>query len=89
MKYRELTSEVLNEVIDEVKAYYKKNVVDTIISTQGVFGLIFEALQLMFYHGRYMFPTTYKYRRELTKWLKEYIQVGYRKSKNKGGQKPP
>jgi hypothetical protein len=73
MKYKELTSEILDEVIKELKDRKKSEYFRHLVDLQGHIGCIYQALEEMFYHGRFVYPTTYKYRRELAKYYKDYV----------------
>ena len=62
----------------------KKVYVDHLIDLQGHFGIVFESLEEMFYRGKYKYPNAYKYRKELSQWVKEYVNE---QSKNWKGVK--
>lgn len=73
MKYKELTPQIINECIKELRDLKKTDYVNKTEALTGKIGLIYCCLECMYYIGKYMFPTTYKYRRELTKYYLDYM----------------
>lgn len=73
MKYKELTRDIIDEVIQELRDRKKSEYFRHLVDLQGNIGCVYQALEEMYYHGRFVYPTTYKYRRELTKYIKDYI----------------
>lgn len=75
MKYKELTPQIINECIKELRDLKEADYVNKTESLAGSIGLIYCCLECMHYRGKYMFPTTYKYRRELTKYYLDYMHT--------------
>lgn len=73
-KLKELTSNIIWECVDELRIHKKKKCVDDLIDLQGLTGLIYQVLEEMHYHGKCMYPKTYEYRRELTKYYIDSIK---------------
>lgn len=51
----------------------KKSYVDHLIDLQGYFGIAYESLERMYYHGKLKYPNAYKYRKSLVQYVKNYI----------------
>lgn len=85
MKYKELTSEIINECISELRDLKKSDYVNKTEALTGRIGLIYCCLECMYYRGKYMFPITYKYRRELTKYYLDYIKNQAKRWRNNKG----
>ena len=65
----------LLEIVEkELRTHKKKWYVDSIIDTNGHFGIALEGLEQMSIHGRLMYPMTYEYRKELALYVKNYIR---------------
>ena len=73
MKYKELTTQIINECIKELRDLKKTDYVNKTEDLTGRMGLVYCCLENMHCRGQYMFPTTYKYRRELTKYYLDYV----------------
>lgn len=73
-KLKEITDDVWKAIKKELYLNKKKACLDTLIDLQGWHGLEKQALEEMFAHGRYKYPITYKYRRELTKSYLNYVK---------------
>ena len=73
MKYKELTNEIIKKCIQELRDLKKSDYVNKTEALTGQIGLIYCCLENMYYRGKYMFPITYKYRRELTKYYLDYM----------------
>ena len=73
-KLKVLTSNIIDECIDELFNHKKKKYIDAIIIMQGKTGLIYQVLSEMYCHGRFMYPKTYEYRRELANYYTEIIK---------------
>ncbi len=74
MKYKELTNDILNDCIQELRNLKETQYVNKTEALTGTIGLIYCCLENMHYRGKYMFPLTYKYRRELTKYVLDYMK---------------
>ena len=74
MKYKELTNDILNDCIKELRYLKETEYVNKTEALTGTLGLIYCCLENMYYRGRHMFPITYKYRRELTKYVLDYMK---------------
>lgn len=74
MKYKELTNDIINECIKELKDLKKADYVNKTEALTGKIGLVYCCLENMYYRGRFVFPKTYEYRRELTKYYLDYIK---------------
>ena len=72
-KYKEITDDIWKAIKKELYLNKKKFALDILVDLQGYHGLELQALDEMYAHGRYKYPITYKYRRELIKEYKEYI----------------
>lgn len=72
-KYKEITDDVWKQIKKELYLNKKKFALDILVEMQGYHGLEYQALSEMYAHGRYKYPITYKYRRELTKSFKDYV----------------
>ena len=75
MKHKELTTDILNDCIKELRNLKKTEWVNKTEDLVGRIGLIYCCLENMHYRGKYMFPITYKYRRELTKYVLNYMHT--------------
>lgn len=73
-KLKVLTSDIINECINELYDCKAKKFLDDIAELQGQIGLIHLALEEMHYHGKLIYPKTYEYRRELTKYYIDSIK---------------
>lgn len=73
MKYKELPEDYFHQLRDELECNWKKNYVRLLVDIQGSTGVIYQCLEEMKYHGKYCYPFTYKYRRELAKKYQEII----------------
>ena len=74
MKYKELTVEIINDCIKELRDLKKADYVNKTEALTGEIGLVYCCLEYMYFRGKYMFPLTYKYRRELTKYVLDYMK---------------
>ncbi len=74
MKYKELTVAIINDCIKELRDLKKADYVNKTEALTGRIGLVYCCLENMYFRGKYMFPLTYKYRRELTKYLLDYMK---------------
>lgn len=73
MKYKELTNEIIKKCIQELRDLKKADYVNKTEALTGSMGPIYCCLDNMACRGKYMFPITYKYRRELTKYYLDYM----------------
>lgn len=83
MRYKELTHEIIQKCINELYDNKKKKYVDIIVDMQGHIGLVYQVLDEMCYHGRFCYPLTYKYRRELSRYYLNMIKEETKKWKHK------
>ena len=83
MKYKELTIEIINECIKELRTHKKSDYVNKTESLTGRTGLLYCCLGEMYFHGRFMYPTTYKYRYELAKYVEDHIKNDLKQFKKK------
>lgn len=67
-------TKIYDLVEKELKENKKRSYINTIIDMNGHVGIVYEALESMFYHGKLVYPITYKYRKELSKWYCKYIR---------------
>lgn len=67
-------NKIYESVKKELKLYKKKWFIDAVIDADGSNGIIYQALESMAYSGKYKYPTTYKYRKELSAHYKKYIK---------------
>lgn len=82
MKYKELTAQIINECIQELRDLKKAEYVNKTEALTGKIGLVFCCLENMHYRGKYVFPKTYEYRRELTKYFLDYMNTQAKKWRN-------
>ena len=76
MKEKRLTdsSEIIKLCRQELYENKVKKYVDAIIDMQGCMGIVYQLLEEMYYHGKLKYPNTYKYRKELSRYYKEYVR---------------
>lgn len=65
---------VLDQCLKELKDNLKKKYVDAIVDCWGTFGIAYESLERMHFSGKYKYPTAYKYRKDLTLYVKLCIK---------------
>ncbi len=75
MKYKELTVEIINDCIKELRNLKETEWINKTQDLTGKIGLIYCCLVNMYYRGKHMFPLTYEYRRELTKYVLDYMHT--------------
>ena len=83
MKNKELTIEIINDCIQELRDLKKSDYINKTEALTGRIGLIYCCLENMYFRGKYIFPLTYKYRRELTKYILEYMNEEAKKWRQK------
>ena len=74
MNKYEMTDEIREACFNELKRNKIRSYYNNIVDNFGWAGLVYACLENMDYHGRYVYPMCYKYRRHLARAYREYIQ---------------
>ena len=74
MPYKNITNTIIKECIDELYHNKVRKYVNAVDEMLGRVGLIYLALEEMNSHGKFVYPVTYKYRKELTNYYLSNIK---------------
>ena len=64
----------IKEIYNLIEKEVVRNTSRSFVNVADDMTIVYEALQGMAYRGKLVYPQTYKYRKELSKLLKEYIE---------------
>ena len=68
-------NDYVNMAKQELYDNKKKPYVDHLISLQGKLGIAYQALEEMYYHGKFKYPSTYLHKKKLTQYVRESIKI--------------